>query len=401
MANKIKPKRSYTANAVPTTSDLDTNELAIRWDASSPAIFTKNAAGNIVSVTLGGSGGSGSIVTAASVSAFPASGSATNLYITSEDQRIWRWDATASIYVESGPIGGGGFAFASVPASPTATGTAGSVAYDSLGNVYVCTATNTWYRASADAWTPWNVSGLQLWLDFSDFSTLYDSTSGGSLVVGESAVARINDKSSNGRNFTQPTSGSRPLRKTAQQNGRDALLFDGSDDSLVGGDYLGGNTGSISVFVVLKSAVGGATREIISKAIDGGGWLLRLLNDGKLNASNFSADFNSSTSVTTSSPVTATAYTAIGMQFTAGAFHQTTFRRNGITLTTAMEETGSGQRTPTSNSSLMRIGAQRYSGTDYFPYSGNIAEVIVYNAALSASELASVDAYLVSKWGIA
>jgi len=62
MANKIKPKRSYTANAVPTTSDLETNELAIRWDASSPAMFTKNAAGNIVSVTLGGSGGgSGSL----------------------------------------------------------------------------------------------------------------------------------------------------------------------------------------------------------------------------------------------------------------------------------------------------------------------------------------------------
>ena len=57
MPNKIKPKRSYTANAVPTTSDLETNELAIRWDASSPAIFTKNAAGNIVSVTLGGGGG--------------------------------------------------------------------------------------------------------------------------------------------------------------------------------------------------------------------------------------------------------------------------------------------------------------------------------------------------------
>ena len=68
MANKIKPKRSYTANAVPTTSDLDTNELAIRWDLSSPAMFTKNAAGNIVSVTLGGSGGGSGSVT------IPASG---------------------------------------------------------------------------------------------------------------------------------------------------------------------------------------------------------------------------------------------------------------------------------------------------------------------------------------
>lgn len=52
MPNKIKPKRSYTAGAVPTTSDLDTHELAINW-ADNKA-YTKNAAGQIVSVTLGG-----------------------------------------------------------------------------------------------------------------------------------------------------------------------------------------------------------------------------------------------------------------------------------------------------------------------------------------------------------
>jgi hypothetical protein len=55
MPSKIKPKRSYTANAVPTTSDLDANELAINW--ADGKAFTKNAAGNIVSLTLGGSGG--------------------------------------------------------------------------------------------------------------------------------------------------------------------------------------------------------------------------------------------------------------------------------------------------------------------------------------------------------
>lgn len=53
--NKIKPKRSYTANAVPTTSDLDANELAINW--ADGKAYTKDAAGNIVSVTLGGGGG--------------------------------------------------------------------------------------------------------------------------------------------------------------------------------------------------------------------------------------------------------------------------------------------------------------------------------------------------------
>jgi hypothetical protein len=172
MPNRIKPRRSYTANSVPLTTDLETNELAINW-ADSKA-FTKDAAGNIVSVTLGGGGGgSGSIVTAASVSAFPASGSASNLYITSEDQRIWRWDATASIYVESGPIGGSGLTWSSVPATPTATGSAGSIAYDDAnGFFYVASATNTWRRFRPDGWDA-NRSSVSLLVPFDGNLTDY------------------------------------------------------------------------------------------------------------------------------------------------------------------------------------------------------------------------------------
>jgi hypothetical protein len=57
MPNRIKPKRSYTANSVPLTTDLETHELAINWVDGKA--FTKDASGNIVSVTLGGSGGGG------------------------------------------------------------------------------------------------------------------------------------------------------------------------------------------------------------------------------------------------------------------------------------------------------------------------------------------------------
>jgi hypothetical protein len=55
MPSKIKPKRSFTAGAVPTTSDLEASELAINW--TDGKAYTKNASGNIVSVTLGGGGG--------------------------------------------------------------------------------------------------------------------------------------------------------------------------------------------------------------------------------------------------------------------------------------------------------------------------------------------------------
>ena len=105
MPNKIKPRRSYTANSVPLTTDLETHELAINW-ADSKA-FTKDASGNIVSVTLGGGGGGG----------------------------------------------GSGLSWSSVPASATATGTAGSIAYDNAnGFFYVATATDTWKRAALSTW---------------------------------------------------------------------------------------------------------------------------------------------------------------------------------------------------------------------------------------------------------
>ena len=58
MPSKIKPKRSFTTGAVPTTSDLEANELAINWVDNKA--FTKTASGNIVSVTLGGGSASSS-----------------------------------------------------------------------------------------------------------------------------------------------------------------------------------------------------------------------------------------------------------------------------------------------------------------------------------------------------
>jgi hypothetical protein len=58
-----------------------------------------------------------------------------------------------------------------------------------------------------------------LWLDASDASTLFDATTGGSLVAADGAVARWEDKSGNARHATQATLSLRPERSG------DALLF--------------------------------------------------------------------------------------------------------------------------------------------------------------------------------
>jgi hypothetical protein len=83
-------------------------------------------------------------------------------------------------------------------------------------------------------WTPANTT-TALWLDAADASTLYDATSGGSLVAANGAVARWEDKSGNARHFTQSNSGARPLRKVSAQNGNDIVEFDGTADYLYRG----------------------------------------------------------------------------------------------------------------------------------------------------------------------
>ena len=251
------------------------------------------------------------------------------------------------------------------------------------------------------------ISGLQLHLDAADPATLFDATTGGSLVAADGGVARWEDKSGNARHFTQSESTKRPQRKTAQQNGLDALLFDGSNDSLTGSDFLDGNVGGTTAFVVLKRNATGALHGILTKGTTNGGWVFRITDTNKLNGGSWSdATFANSTDVSSSGTVTATGYTAFAWKHTAGSFHTQQFFRNGTSVATAAAvEAGTGSRTLPNISDVMRIGVQRYDGElaapgDYFIYNGNIAEIILYDSALSDTDRGLVESYLLSKWGI-
>jgi hypothetical protein len=69
------------------------------------------------------------------------------------------------------------------------------------------------------------------WYDFSDLSTLFQDTAATSPVTADGqSVARVNDKSGNGRHLTQATAGFRPLYKTS--GGLSWLESDGVDDVL-------------------------------------------------------------------------------------------------------------------------------------------------------------------------
>jgi hypothetical protein len=98
--------------------------------------------------------------------------------------------------------------------------------------------------------SPNDISGLQLWLDGSDTSTMYDAISGGSLVAIDGAIARWEDKSVNNNHAIQSVSNNRPLRKASQLNSLNGVEFDGENDILEGSEVL--TDYPYSVFSVCK-----------------------------------------------------------------------------------------------------------------------------------------------------
>jgi titin len=193
MPSKIKPRRSYTANSVPLTTDLETHELAINWTDSKA--FTKNAAGQIVSVTLGGGSGSGgsssaNIVEATTAAGFPATGASGTLYVATDASRVYRW--TGSVYVEIGTAGGGGtdseLRALFVPAAPTSVTATG-------GNAQ---AVVSWTAPSVLAQTPitdytvqFSTNSGSTWTTFTRAASTATSATVTGLTNGTAVVFRV------------------------------------------------------------------------------------------------------------------------------------------------------------------------------------------------------------------
>lgn len=77
-----------------------------------------------------------------------------------------------------------------------------------------------WVGGGAPAWTPADLSGLQLWMDAADAATITDAGGG--------AVSQWVDKASS-LAFTQGTGGNRPTLVPNAYNGLPTVRFDGAD----------------------------------------------------------------------------------------------------------------------------------------------------------------------------
>lgn len=236
-------------------------------------------------------------------------------------------------------------------------------------------------------------SGLQLWLDASDASTLFDATTGGSLVAADGGVARWQDKSGNARHATQGTAGSRPTRKTGIKNGLAVLRFDGSNDVMnLPTSFRWWPAGTIlTVLANLGSSTVPDAPWYAANNADNPE--LRLVASSTSGYWYYNGSYKLNTAADHYDSIGTGSLRTIVLNNTAYKSYSNGVLKNSTTLTSAVPANN-----PATHHSL---GGYDYS-IDLKFYAGiDIAELIIYNSALSDTDRAAVESYLLAKWGIA
>jgi len=243
------------------------------------------------------------------------------------------------------------------------------------------------------SFSPSNIAGLSLWLDAT--TGLFDATSGGNPVTTDaSSVARWEDQSGNSRHITQATSASQPILKTAIQNGKNIIRFDGTNDILRRSGAFVHAQGAATIFVVVSANSGASDRLIVEG---------RTANTNSLYMPIISASATlfqvlyrlDNATIPLNNVSFGTAFNGTGFKLVCALDSGTNFAGFINKVTTNNQNYTRGTVT------LDTFAVGGWATTterDFFP--GDVAEVIIYNTALGTTDRQSVENYLYSKWGL-
>ncbi len=258
-------------------------------------------------------------------------------------------------------------------------------------------------RYSNLPFSPYSISGLQLWLDASDSRTLFSDTSGTTLASSDgTAVALWKDKSGNTRDVSQSTSGSRPLLKKAVVNSLDGVRFDGSNDFL--SFAMNTRPTSYTVFVVASKTNSTAATYCGSSNTAGDGYsryfelstsavvtndLFALVGNGN---TSYRYVYSATNTIALSTPT----LTAVTNSITNPAGIDLRIYKNASELSvTTVGNNFTGIQANNFNFAVGRLGD--YNGS-YLQ--GDICEIVIYDSALSTTQRQQVESYLNTKWKI-
>ena len=248
-------------------------------------------------------------------------------------------------------------------------------------------------RPRDTAFNPRSISGLALWLDASDSSTLFQNSDGTVPATATSdPVGYWADKSGNGRHAVQATAGSRPTRSVAINTRSAVLLANGAVQRLTANgvymDALGDDTNKrITILATLQSS-GQSQQKSIGEVDQSSGF------GCYHNISNI-AYFDAGAGAPASRAQGALASSVItGGSVFAG-------RRDGGNVNQWYNGALIAGGLTSATGSLRTAGDNPFSVRAVNSGSLAYGEVLVYNRALTTDERQRVERYLAARWGIA
>jgi hypothetical protein len=241
---------------------------------------------------------------------------------------------------------------------------------------------------SGTQWTPADLTGLALWLDASDASTLWADTNATTAATNNGLVARWDDKSGNARHVTQPTGGTQPTLQT------NTIYFSGSK-ALIGSTMttygMNAMTQSRSMVVVYTS---GTTDVAMCSNYNTAAPSFGGHNSGL--ATHTVINVRAGSARTSTAAFTPAAGTFIGIHGYNGSNKNIYAWRNGV------ESTSYVNQNVTDTGGFDSGIAYRFGqwGNLASHFTGSIREVVFAAQLLSVSDRQKLEGYLAHKWDL-
>lgn len=243
-------------------------------------------------------------------------------------------------------------------------------------------------KTNNTGFSPTTISGLGLWLDAADYSTF---------TLSGNNVTQWNDKSGNSRNFANPTTTSQPVYESNTFNGKPCIstiinkfLYRSASTM---GTLASGST--FSIFVVGETDFTYAWSIFFTNWFDLGGSspVARFHCSFRDNVTNkLTLYANGALQSSTGSTATNTRYVACFVYAGNGATCTSSLNGAASTFTGTVNLPNSS----TFGTSIFSVG----DGRNLNYTCKRIAEVIMYDRALTTTERQSVETYLMNKYGI-
>ena len=276
----------------------------------------------------------------------------------------------------------------------------------------------TIYRRSSDEFSPTEISGLALWLDASDSSTLFQNSDGTVPATATSdPVGYWGDKSGNGRHLTQAISGSRPSLLPTGISSKPALNFDGTDDNIWRQPGL--TSDDLSILTVHQSNAlgGGITYEFThsgdvtnSQAVNATGFVnvagLQVaasgspayMSDVQRSFANVDIQGRSGTAGDIAANVPVLSTQCVSYSATASAIRKQAWTSGNGMLNSGRFNCG-GWSAVTLGARRNNLAAGGINSPTVF-LSGRIAEVITYSRYITDTERRKLELYLARKYSV-